>query len=92
MLTNTIVANSGNAGDCSGPATSGGYNLSTDANLSCQAGGTDLVSTPAELTPLANNGGPTETLASSNLFHLGQPDRRMELHGSAPLLAVTATA
>lgn len=62
-LVNTIVANSGDAGNCSGLAVSGGHNLSTDATCFLSVG-TDLVSTPAGLVRrIVDNGGPTQTLA-----------------------------
>jgi streptogramin lyase len=61
-LVATIVANSGAAGDCSGGVTDGGYNLADDG--SCGFSSPSLSNTPAGLAQsLANNGGPTLTLA-----------------------------
>jgi hypothetical protein len=61
-LSNTIVANQTSGADCSGPINSSGYNLSSDA--SCGFTGTgDKQSVNPLLVALANNGGPTLTMA-----------------------------
>ena len=62
-LINTIVAGSGASGNCTGdPITSNGHNLSSDGTC-FTSGGTDVVNADPMLAPLANYGGPTETLA-----------------------------
>jgi len=66
FLVATILANNELAGpnqDCEGVApTDGGYNLDDDGT--CGFSGTSLSDTPAGLAPaLANNGGPTQTIA-----------------------------
>lgn len=62
-LTNTIIANSVSGGDCDGSTiTSNGHNLDSDGT--CGLSGTgDLPNTDPKLGSLADNGGPTETLA-----------------------------
>ncbi len=62
ILTNTIVANDSKGGDCCQAVTSNGHNLGSDATC-FTSGGTDLVNTDPMLAPLANYGGPTDTLA-----------------------------
>jgi CSLREA domain-containing protein len=59
-LQNTIVANSLAGGNCSRTA-SAGHNLSSDAT--CGGGPGDILKTNPKLGPLADNGGPTQTLA-----------------------------
>jgi hypothetical protein len=59
-LQNTIVANSLSGGNCS-RTTSNGYNLSSDGTCAGNTG--DLTYTNPKLGPLANNGGPTLTMA-----------------------------
>jgi CSLREA domain-containing protein len=63
-LKNTIVANSPSGGNCAATAgqtiTDGGYNLSSDA--SCITAATSLSGDPM-LGDLADNGGPTQTMA-----------------------------
>lgn len=59
-LRNTIVANNVSGGDCAHGIIDGGYNISSDA--SCGFSGTSLASTDPLLGPLANNGGPTQTM------------------------------
>ena len=61
LVTNTIIAHNGR-GDCAGPITSGGYNLSSD-DTCFATGGSDLATTNPHLAPLDNYGGPTQTLA-----------------------------
>jgi hypothetical protein len=64
LVRNTIVADpQGEVGSCSGPLTSGGFNLDEDG--SCEFGqGSDLNGLPAGLDPLLrDNGGPTPTQA-----------------------------
>jgi CSLREA domain-containing protein len=61
VLHDTIVANTA-AGNCSGPLVSAGYNL--DSGTSCGLSGAgDLANTDPTLGPLADNGGPTPTMA-----------------------------
>ncbi len=65
MLAMTIVANGqGGGGNCSGtdPVTDGGYNIDTGTSCGFSAIGS-LSNTNPQLQPLANNGGPTETMA-----------------------------
>lgn len=58
-LTNTIIANSTQGGTCAGTITDGGHNLDSDGT--CGVGpATDPLLDPAGL---ANNGGPTQTVA-----------------------------
>ncbi len=57
----SIVANNTN-GNCAGSITDQGYNLDSATNCGFAAG-TDLQSSNPLLGPLANNGGPTQTLA-----------------------------
>ena len=61
-LKNTIVANNGFGGDCEGPITSAGHNLSSDSSCGLTGLG-DLSNTSPGLSPLADNGGPTFTHA-----------------------------
>lgn len=60
-LTNTIVAGSED-GNCTGAITSGGHNLEDDDTCGLTAPG-DLVNGEPNLSPLADNGGPTLTHA-----------------------------
>ena len=61
-LSNTIVANSLSGGNCANPIASAGHNLSDDST--CTLGGTgDQNNVPANLAPLGNYGGPTQTIA-----------------------------
>ncbi|NDP41336.1 MAG: hypothetical protein GZ089_01240 [Aromatoleum sp.] len=62
-LRNTIVANSVGAGNCGGTITNGGNNI--DSAATCGWGSTNgsMSSTNPLLGALANNGGPTQTLA-----------------------------
>jgi hypothetical protein len=58
----TIVADN-TGGNCNGPGTSVGYNLTDDNGISCQfEDATDVVSANPDLGSLASNGGPTKTL------------------------------
>jgi hypothetical protein len=60
-VANTIFfSNSG--GNCQGPITSDGHNLSDDATCGVAAPG-DRPNTPADLGNLTDNGGPTRTIA-----------------------------
>jgi hypothetical protein len=61
-LQNSIVANSGSGGNCAGPITSSGYNLSSDNTCNFNKSG-DLNNTDPQLGILQNNGGPTQTMA-----------------------------
>lgn len=71
---NTILA--GNRSDCTGPITSRGYNLSSDASCSFQESG-DLNDRQPLLADLAPNGGPTWTRApldGAPTIDAGNPD------------------
>jgi hypothetical protein len=61
VLQNSIVANNA-GGNCRGPLTSHGYNLSSDDSCRFDAVG-DLNNTDPNLGALQNNGGPTQTMA-----------------------------
>jgi hypothetical protein len=74
-LTHTLIAVARAGGNCVGALTSSGYNLSTDASCALAAIG-DLVSTPAALDVLGDNGGATAThalLAGSAAIDGGSP-------------------
>jgi hypothetical protein len=58
---NTLVASNTPNGNCYGTITDGSHNLSSDA--SCPFNLSGLTNADAKLGPLANNGGPTLTLA-----------------------------
>ena len=63
---NTIVAGNSTGGDCGQPVTDYGYNLTDVGDTSCgfTAGKHDvLTSSPGLAGGLANNGGPTQTIA-----------------------------
>ncbi len=61
-LTNSIVAqNTGR--DLTGTITSQGYNVIGDTTGTTGFAGTDVLNVNAGLSPLANNGGPTQTMA-----------------------------
>jgi hypothetical protein len=63
-LKNTIVANSSSGGNCSGTITSGGHNLSSDRSCSRSfKGAGDINNKNPLLGSLADNGGPTFTMA-----------------------------
>ena len=87
VLKNTIVANNTVGGDCSGTAaTSLGYNLDSDGSCSLNAGLGDKISATADLGPLLNNGGPTEThalSAGSEAIDMGDPDHCRDAAGNA---------
>ena len=61
----TILADSTSGGDCSGPITDEGYNMADDASCGFSATGSTNSSPTldADLGPLQNNGGPTDTMA-----------------------------
>jgi hypothetical protein len=62
-------------GNCSGTATSSGYNLSSDSTCNFNGPG-DLNNTEPKLGPLQNNGGPTQTMSealSSPTVDAGNP-------------------
>lgn len=61
-LINTIVANAGAGGNCSGNFGSGRHNLDSDGTCGFSSPG-DLTGLDPILGPLQNNGGPTETHA-----------------------------
>ena len=65
-VTNSIIAGN-SAGDVNGTITSQGYNLIQSATNTTFTGGmpqtTDIIGTNPLLSPLANNGGTTETMA-----------------------------
>jgi hypothetical protein len=60
-ISSTILAGNAN-GNCSGAIADGGYNISSDAGCAFSAS-TSLASTDPMLGPLADNGGPTQTMA-----------------------------
>jgi hypothetical protein len=64
-LTNTIVANSTQGGNCSGKITDGGHNLDDGTTCGFSAANGSLSSTNPQLAPagLQSNGGPTQTFA-----------------------------
>jgi hypothetical protein len=80
-LTNTIIANSGRAGDCAYSVFSGGHNLSSDGTC-FDSGGSDLSNTHPRLAPLANYGGPTQTLALCT----GPGVPHASCHGASPAI------
>ena len=60
---NSIVAGN-TASDCSGPLTSAGYNLiGSTAGCTYTPGAGDQIGVDPRLATLANNGGPTQTIA-----------------------------
>ena len=59
---NSIIANSVSGGDLWGTITDGGYNLCSDRTAAFSATGSHNKTNPL-LGPLAENGGPTETMA-----------------------------
>jgi predicted outer membrane repeat protein len=65
LIQNSIVANAGNGGNCSGTITSDGYNLSSDGSCDFASAG-DLNNANPMLGVLQNNGGPTQTMALQN--------------------------
>ena len=59
----TIVADSGTGLDCVGTTTDGGYSIDDDGSCGLSAANHSISdSTTLNLGPLANNGGPTETV------------------------------
>jgi len=62
LLINTIIGSSGSSNNCVGSMTDGGHNLCSDGSASFTAPGSQNNTDPI-LGPLANNGGPTQTLA-----------------------------
>jgi predicted outer membrane repeat protein len=60
-VTNSIVANSTSGGNCYGAVTDGGHNI--DDGTTCGFTGTSLSNMNPMLAALANNGGPTQTIA-----------------------------
>ncbi len=68
LIQNSIVANSGNGGNCAGTITSDGYNLSSDSTCNFTSNG-DLNNTNPKLSALGKNGGPTQTMA----LQIGSP-------------------
>jgi CSLREA domain-containing protein len=69
-LSNTIVANSTSGGNCGGPSpavTDGGYNIDDATTCGFSAANNSMPSTnPLLAASLANNGGPTQTIALMN--------------------------
>jgi hypothetical protein len=75
-LQNSIVANSPSGGNCSGPMTSNGYNLSSDNTCNFTGPG-DMNNTDPKIGTLGNHGGPTQTiplLAGSPAIDAGNPN------------------
>jgi predicted outer membrane repeat protein len=62
FIQNSIVANSGNGGNCAGTITSNGYNLSSDNTCNFSGLG-DLNGKNPKLGALRSNGGLTQTMA-----------------------------
>lgn len=64
-VTNTIVANSSSGGNCGGTIIDGGHNLDDGTTCGFSAANGSLSNTNPGLAPagLANNGGPTQTIA-----------------------------
>lgn len=62
LIQNSIVANSGNGGNCAGTITSSGYNVSSDTTCNFSGSG-DLNGTNPKLGTLRSNGGPTQTMS-----------------------------
>jgi CSLREA domain-containing protein len=62
-LTSTIVANNPDGGDCSGPITDGGHNISSDDTCGFDPANGSMPNTDPLLGPLQDNGGPTWTHA-----------------------------
>jgi hypothetical protein len=63
-VTNTIVANSTSGGNCLGDITDGGYNIDDGTSCGFSAANNSMPSTePLLAAGLANNGGPTKTIA-----------------------------
>jgi hypothetical protein len=61
-LVNTLLATNAPGGNCSGPITDDGHNVSSDSSCAFTSVGS-LNNTDPLLGPLANNGGPTLTMA-----------------------------
>ncbi len=64
-LHNSILTTSGVGNGCNGSLVDAGYNLTDEADFHFNAS-TSLVGIDANLSPLANNGGPTLTMAPLN--------------------------
>jgi hypothetical protein len=64
-VTNTIVADSTSGGNCSGPITDGGHNIDDGTTCGFSSATRSLSNTNPlrDLAGLANNGGPTQTIA-----------------------------
>jgi CSLREA domain-containing protein len=62
-LLNTIVANSPSGGNCHGKITDGGYNISSDRSCRFIQPTSKNATNPKLAASLANNGGPTRTIA-----------------------------
>lgn len=62
-MTNAILASSGSSNDCAGTVTDGGGNLADDASCAFTQARSKNGATGLNLGPLADNGGPTETIA-----------------------------
>ena len=75
LIQNSLVANSGNGGNCAGTITSHGHNLSSDSTCKFSKTG-DLNGKNPKLGTLGNYGGPTQTiplLARSPAIDAGNP-------------------
>jgi hypothetical protein len=75
VLANSILAHSVGSSNCFGNLTDGGHNISSDASCAF-AGPGSLNSTDPKLGPLADNGGPTLTMAllyGSPAINTGDP-------------------
>jgi hypothetical protein len=87
VLKNTLIADNSVAGDCDGTLTSQGYNLIQDISNSSIIGDTtgNITGQDAQLGPLQNNAGPTETQAlrsGSPAIDAGNPSGCVDANGS----------
>jgi CSLREA domain-containing protein len=62
-LRNTILTNSTSGGNCAGTITNGGYNLDSATTCGFGSNNSSLSNTDPMLAPLADNAGPTQTMA-----------------------------
>jgi len=65
FLENSILAYPGTSGNACGTITDGGYNMSSDGSADFESGSSFNFTDP-QLLPLADNGGPTFTMALSS--------------------------
>jgi hypothetical protein len=89
-VTNTILANSTSGGNCDGSITDGGHNIDDGTTCGFGAANGSLNNTNPNLDPagLANNGGPTQTIAlqaSSPAINAGDESVCSTTTGTAPV-------